>query len=208
MAHEHHHGHEHDHGALHFVATDVTEDVLKEMMALHPPLAANLGLARRFGELSDDEKQRLPGTQREVETYPVWTPGYHAAGDRCATCGKETAPLFSDRFQEGSLPYAAFVAGLPVHATEACIGGFARARPDVSPRAVDIARRTLMKDLDRPTPTMSQFFRHDLFAHPPFALEDWANSVAEANKGRLDRQTVRDMERLMVWVHGKLYHAH
>lgn len=204
MAHDHEHGH--DHGVLHYKGVEVTEETLKELMALHPPLAANLGLARRLAELTDDERQRLPGIQREVETYPVWTPGYHAPGDRCATCGKETQPLFVDLFEEGTLPYGAFVATLPVHPTEACIGGFARVRPDTSPRALDMARRTLVKDLDRPSPTMSQFFRHDLFAHPPFALEDWANSVAAANKDRLDRATVRDMERLLVWVHGRLYH--
>lgn len=200
--------HDHDHGTLTFQGTEVAEETLKELLALHPLLAANLSLTRRFAELSEEEKQKLPGMQRQVETYPVWLPGFHAEGDRCATCGKETAPLFVDRYLEGALPHGAFVAGLPVHATEACIGGFAKAHPNTAPRAMDIARRKLVKDLDRPTPTMSQFFRHDVLAHPPFGLEDWANSVFAANPKGLDRQTVRDIERLMHWVHHKVFHGH
>lgn len=205
MAHDHG---EHDHGTLRFQGTDVSDGTLKELLALHPLLAANLALTRRFGELSDEEKQKLPGMQRQVETYPVWTPGFHAAGDRCATCGKETVPLFTDRYEAGALPHAAFLAGLPVHPTEACLSGFARAHPSTAPRAMDIARRKLVKDLDRPTPSMSQFFRHDVLAHPPFGLEDWANSVTEANPAGLDRQTMRDIERLMHWVHHRLFHGH
>lgn len=202
MAHEH----DHDHGTLHFQGAEVAEETLKELLALHPALAANLAMARRFGELSEEEKQKLPGTQREVETYPLWTPGYHAPGDRCATCGRETTVLFTDRFQEGALPYGAFVATLPVHPTEACLSGFPKARPNLSPRAQDMARRELTKDMERPSPSMSQFFRHDVFAHPPFALEDWANSVAAANPKGLDRQTLKDMERLILWVHRRLFH--
>lgn len=202
-----HHDHDaHDHGTLRFQGTQVAEDVLKEMPALHPSLAANLALSRRYAELTDEEKQRLGGTQREVETYPLWTPGYHSAGDRCATCGRETTPLFTDRFEQGALSYGAFVSGLPVHLADACLTGFSKRRPSLAPRALDMARRELMKDLDRPTPGMSQFFRHDVLTHPPFGLEDWANSVAAANPKGLDKATLRDIERLLAWVHHRLFH--
>lgn len=208
MAAQQHDHDQHDHGLIHYQGTDVDDAVLQELMGLHPSLAANLGLARRFGELTDEERPRLAETQREVEQYPLWMPGYHAPGDRCATCGGETTPLFTDRLQEGALPYAAFMGGLPVHATDACLGGFDAKHPNRAPRAMDMARRGLMKDFDRPSPSISQFFRHDLFAHPPFGLEDWANSVAEANPKGLDRATMRDMERLLAWVHRRLFHHH
>jgi hypothetical protein len=95
-----------------------------------------------------------------------------------------------------------------VHATPGCLGGFAKARPDLSPRAVDKARRELTKDLARPSAGMSQFFRHDVLLHPPFALEDWANSVVEANPQGLDKPTMKDMDRLMQWMHKRLFHGH
>jgi hypothetical protein len=53
---------------------------------------------------------------------------------------------------------------------------------------------------------MAMFFRHDLLAHPAFGLEDWGNSVVEANPGGLDKGTLRDIDRLIRWVHARLFH--
>lgn len=198
--------HDHSHGEIHFQGTDVTDGTLAQIKAVHEPLAECLDLTQRWSQLSDDEKKAAPEKQRAVELFPRWTPGYHADGDRCATCGLPTLALYTDRFQEGELAYGAFHHGLPVHATPACLDGFAAAQKDLSPRGVDKARRGLMRDLDRPTPAITQFFRHDVLAHPPFGLEDWANSVAAANPKGLDRQTMRDIERLAQYVHRRLYH--
>lgn len=197
---------EHDHGTLTFQRAEVDDPTLERLDRLHPPLAANLRAARRFETLSEEERAALPTLQRDVEAFPAWIPGYHSAGDRCATCGAAVTPVFRDRFEQGALPYGAFVAGLPVHATEACLGGFHDKRTNLSPRALDMARRELMQDHLRPTPHMAQFFRHDVLAHPAFGLEDWANSVADANGEGLDKQTRRDLERLLSWVHGRLFH--
>lgn len=202
------HDHSHDHGTLHYEGSETTEESLAALREQHPPLAALLELTNRYGSLTEEEKQKLPEMQRAVEHHLAWTPGYHAAGDKCATCGKPTTVLFTDRFQEGALPYGAFLSNLPVHAAQPCLDGFRAARPNLAPQALDRARRELVKDLNRPSAGMSQFFRHDLLAHPPFGLEDWANSVAAANPRGLDRATMRDIERLVHWVHGRLFHHH
>lgn len=207
MADEHDEHEHHDHGTLRFQGAQVDDATLAALRDVNPPLADNLALTRRWSELSEEERKQAPTMQRAVEHYTEWTPGYHAQGDKCATCGKAVDALFFDKFQDGrKLAYAAWVAGLPVHATRACLEGFRKARPDLSPRAVDAARRTLVKDQQRPSAGLSQFFRHDVLLHPPFGLEDWANSVAEANPQGLDRATVKDMDRLIHWVHGKLFH--
>lgn len=202
------HDHDHSHGELRFLGTDVTEATLAQIRDTHAPLAECLELTRRWGELSDEEKKAAPEKQNAVENHAGWTPGYHSSGDRCATCGQPTLPLFADRFDEGELRYAAFASSLPVHATRACLDGLVGAQRDLSPRGLDKARRSLMRDLERPSPRMSQFLRHDLLAHPPFGLEDWANSVAEAQSGKLDRAAMKDIERLMRWVHQQLFHHH
>lgn len=199
---------EHDHGTLHYQGTEATAAALESLRGLHPKLAELLDLTNRYAELTDEEKQKLPELQRAVEHHVAWTPGYHSPGDKCATCGKPTTVLFTDKFQEGALPYGAFVSNLPVHAAQVCLDGFRAARPNLAPQAVDRARRELVKDLNRPSAGMSQFFRHDLLAHPAFGLEDWANSVAAANPNGLDRTTTRDIERLVHWVHGRLFHHH
>ena len=200
------HSHAHEHGALRFLKADADDETIASLRVLHPALADNLLYARRFPSLTDDEKKALAETQRAVETHGDWTPGYHAEGDLCATCGTPTHVLWNDVFEGGALPYAAFVSDVPVHAREECVRGFGAKLPRRSPQALDKLRRGATKDRDRPTAHMTQFFRHDVFAHPPFELEDWANSVAEANQGKLDRATMRDMERLMHWVHHRLYH--
>lgn len=207
MAHEHEHDHEH--AEVTFLLSEVTDGTLAQIRETHAPLATCLDATRRWGQLTDDEKKAAPDLQKAVEKGDApWMPGYHAEGDKCATCGMPTLALFTDKFQEGELPYAAFKSALPVHATQACLDGFAAKQKDLSPRGIDKARRALMRDLERPTPRMSQFFRHDLLAHPPFGLEDWANSVAEAQQGGLDRNAMKDIERLARWVHGRLFHAH
>jgi hypothetical protein len=201
------HDHDHAHGEVHFLFTEVTDGAIAQVRETHAPLADALALAQRFATLTDDEKKDAAAKQALVEKHEGWMPGYHADGDRCATCGLPTLPLFIDKLQEGELPYAAFQRGLPVHATRACLDGFAKARPDASPRGLDKARRDIMRDLDRPTPRLSQFFRHDLLAHPPFGLEDWAESVAGANEEGLGRSAMKDMERLLRWVHQRLFHG-
>ncbi|MEA3201563.1 MAG: hypothetical protein QOE90_2991 [Thermoplasmata archaeon] len=209
MADEHEDDHdEHDHGTLRFQGAEASDATVEALRATNPALAECLALTRRWGELTEEEKKAAPEIQRKVEHFGEWTPGYHSTGDLCATCGKPVEPLFRDRFEQGAVAYAAFVSNLPVHATPGCLGGFAKARPDLSPRAVDKARRELTKDLNRPSAGMSQFFRHDVLLHPPFALEDWANSVMEANPRGLDKPTMKDMDRLMQWMHKRLFHGH
>lgn len=206
MAHDH--GDDHDHGELHFVDTHATDGMLAQLRPLHPALVEVLELTTRWGQLSDDEKAKAPEKQREVENFQGWTPGYHAEGDRCGTCGMPTLPLFVDRFQEGELAYAAFFSNIPVHATKECLDGLRAKRPDLSPRGVDRARRELTRDMERPSAGMTQFFRHDLLKHPAFGVEDWANSVAAANPKGLDKVTMRDIEKLARWVHHRLFHGH
>ncbi|GEM_PF-4565889 len=202
------HDHDHDHGTLHFLGAEVHDETLEMLRPLHPALAENLALTRAWATLSEEDRKRAPETQRKVEHFEGWTPGYHSPGDRCATCGGMVGPLYVDRFQEGTLAYAPFISNLPVHPTQACLDGFRKARPDLSPRAVDLARRQLTKDLARPSAGMSQFFRHDVLLHPPFGLEDWGNSVLEANPKGLDKPTLKDMQRLVEWVHARLFHGH
>lgn len=204
-AHDDEHGH--DHGALRYLGAQVSDETLARMKDAHPALAENLELTRRFAELTDEEKEKAVLSQRKVEGHAAWTPGYHSAGDRCAACGKSTIPLFSDRFEQGALAYGSFVANVPVHDEPACLAAFAKAHPRLSPRDVDKLRREFTKDMNRPTASMSMFFRHDVLTHPPFGLEDWANSVVEANPG-LDKATMRDMERLMHWMHQRMFHHH
>lgn len=197
---------DHEHAPLRFLKADANDETLASLRVLHPALADNLLYARRFPDLTDEEKKALVETQRGVETHPAWTPGYHVDGDLCATCGTPTQALWSDVFDAGALAYGAFIDDVPVHARPECVGGFAAKVPRRSPQALDKLRRATTRDHSRPTARMTQFFRHDVFAHPPFELEDWANSVAEANQGRLDRGTMRDVERLLHWVHHRLYH--
>jgi hypothetical protein len=199
---------EHGHGTLHFQRAEVGDATLDLLRELNPPLADNLALTRRWPDLSADERRRAPELQRAVEAFGGWTPGYHAPGDACATCGGAVGPLFVDRLAEGTLAYAPFVSNLPVHPTRSCLEGLRARRPDLSPRAVDQARRELTKDLARPSAGMSQFFRHDLLLHPPFALEDWVGSVVEANPQGLDKATRKDMDRLLQWAHARLFHGH
>lgn len=205
--HDHDHDdHEHDHGTIRFTGTDVTDGTLAQIRETNAPLAECLELTRRWSALSEDEKKSAPEKQNAVEMHDGWMPGYHAEFDRCATCGQPTLPLFTDRFGDGEIAHAAFLRGLPVHATRACLDGFAKTRPDASPRGLDKARRELMRDLDRPAPKMTQFFRHDLLAHPPFSLEDWGDSVAEAQRTGLDKGSMREIEKLMRYLHRRLFH--
>ena len=199
---------EHEHDALRFLKSDADEVTLGTLRVLHPYLADNLLLARRFDALNAEEKGLLEESQRAVEEHAAWMPGYHAQGDRCATCETPVPPLFSDRFESGSLPYGAFVDDIPVHARKECIEGFAARTGPRSPQARDRLRREFTLDRARPTARLTQFFRADALTRPPFGLEDWANSVAEANQGKLDKTTQRDIERLVRWVHKRLYHAH
>ncbi|HUR69626.1 MAG TPA: hypothetical protein VM370_10300 [Candidatus Thermoplasmatota archaeon] len=205
---EHEDHDEHDHGVIHFQGTDVTDGALAQIRETHAPLADALDLTRRWTQLSEEEKKGAIEKQTAIETHEAWMPGFHAPGDRCAACGLPTLALFTDRMQEGEIPYGAFVHGLPVHATKACLDALAKQKRDHSPRGLDKARRELMRDLDRPSPRMTQFLRHDLLAHPPFGLEDWGNSVAEAQKDGLSKSAMKDIERLMRYVHQRLFHGH
>lgn len=204
--HAHEHDDEHEHEDVTFLTTDVTDGALAQIRGTHPALADLLDITRRWGQATDEEKKSAAEMQTKLETDGPWTPGYHAAGDRCAACGMPTLALYADKFQEGELPYAAFARGLPIHATRDCLDKLATVRKDTSPRGLDKARRETMRDHERPTPRMTQFFRHDLLSQPPFALDDWANSVAEANPDGIDKQSFRDIEKLARWVHGKLFH--
>lgn len=197
---------DHEHAPLRFLKADADDETVASLRVLHPSLADNLLYARRFPSLTEDERKALVETQRAVETHAGWTPGYHAEGDKCATCGVPTHAIWMDVFDAGSLPYAAFIDDVPVHAREDCVEGFAAKLPRRSPQALDKLRRESTRDRDRPSARMTQFFRHDVLAHPPFELEDWANSVAEANQGKLDKATMRDVERLLHWAHHRMYH--
>lgn len=206
MAHAHEHGPDHEHEDLTFLMTEVTDGALAQIRETHAPLADLLDITRRWGQASDEEKKSAAELQQKIENEGPWTAGYHAAGDRCGACGMPTLALYADKFQEGELPYAAFLSSLPVHATKACLDKFPTARKDVSPRGLDKARRETMRDLERPSPRITQFFRHDLLSQPPFALDDWAESVIKANPDGIDRQALRDIEKLARWVHGRLFH--
>jgi hypothetical protein len=199
---------DHDHEDLHFERADANDETLALLAETNPPLREVLALTRRWGEATPEERQAAPTMQRAAEHFPGWTAGYHSAGDLCASCGKPVTPLFTDVFHEGKLSYGAFISNLPVHATKECLAAFPKKRPDLSPRAVDKARRELTKEMNRPSAGMSQFFRHDVLLHPPFGLDDWANSVSEANPSGLDKGTMKDIERLLRHVHHKLFHAH
>jgi hypothetical protein len=196
---------EHDHEDVAFERCEVDEAVVGALDATHPPLARNLRLARRFAELSDDERTGLVASQREVEAFAAWCPGYHSEGDACAACGEPTAPLFRDVTSRGALAYAAFVDDVPVHPTRACLDGFAKKHPKRAPQLLDRLRREHARDLARPSARMSQFFRADLLERSPFGLEDWANSVAEANP-QMGKAGRRDVERLLQLVHRRLFH--
>lgn len=200
---------EHDHGTLTFQGTDVPADLLAQIKETNASLAGLLEMTTRWSELTEAEKKEAALTQIIVEKSEGWTPGFFAEGDMCAACGKATAPIFTDRFESGKIVYGPFLRGLPVHPTKACLDGFSAKVKDVSPRGLDKARRALTRDLDRPSPKMTQFFRHDILAHPPFSLEDWANSVAEAQKEEgLGKGAMKDIERLLRWVHQRMFHHH
>lgn len=199
---------DHSHGELHYLGATVDDATLALLRESNAPLAESLEATRRWSELTDEERKAQPDKQRAVEAFMGWTPGYHAPGDACASCGKATSVLFTDRFQEGALPYGAFVSNLPVHPTKECLDALPKKVPDFSPRGIDRVRRALTKDLNRPSAGMSQFFRHDVLLHPPFGLEDWANSVFTANPKGLDKATVKDIERLLHWVHHRMFHGH
>lgn len=205
-AHDHEGTSEHSHGTLRFLHADANDETTAYLRPLHPALADNLLYSRRFAKLNDAEKASLLESQRAVETYGAWSVGYHASGDICATCGTPTSAIFTDVFESGTLPYGAFIDEVPVHARKECIEGFAQKLPRRSPQALDKLRRESTRDRDRPGARMVQFFRHDVLAQPPFELEDWANSVAEANGGRLPKAQMRDVERLLHWVHHRLFH--
>lgn len=206
MAHAHEHGEDHEHEDVTFLTTEITDSTLAQIRASHPALADLLDVTRRWGQATDDEKKSAAELQTRLETEGPWTAGYHAEGDRCAACAMPTLPLFADKFQEGELPYAAFVRALPVHATRECLDRLPVVRKDLSPRGLDKARRETMRDLERPSPRMTQFFRHDLLSQPPFALDDWAESILKANPDGVDKQSFRDIEKLARWVHGRLFH--
>ena len=203
MADEHDHEHGHSHGDLKFIGVDVADATLETLRSDRPELARNLELSRRFSDLLTEEKAELLITQTQIEQSSSWVPGYHSEGDKCVSCGKPTVPLFGDRFETGELAYAAFLGGLPVHPTSACVEIAPRG---LAPNKLDQARRGVMRDLTRPSPGMTQFFRHDVLSHPPFGLEHWADSVAEANPKGLDKQTMKDMDRLLQWVHARFFH--
>lgn len=141
-----------------------------------------------------------------LETLKGWTFGYHSNGDKCAGCGEATSVLFKDILEPGEIPYASFVDDLPIHPRPECLQALQARGIRRSPQALDKMRRTLIKDVTRPTPAMAWFFREDLVARSPFSLEDWANSVAESNKEKLDKHTARDIERLLSWLHQRLFH--
>src|SRR5438094_6710498 len=94
------HERDHEHPTLEFVTSDVDEITLGNLRLLNPALADVLVLCRRFGSLSGTEKQLLEEGQRHVESFELWTPGYHDPGDLCAACGSPVTVLFADRFGE------------------------------------------------------------------------------------------------------------
>lgn len=212
MAHDHAHDddeeHEHDHPAVAFVGSDVEERTLGDLRLLHPALADSLILCQRFASLSDAEKALLAEAQRHVEAFELWTPGYHAPGDLCAACGSPVLPLFTDKFGDHAKPlaYAPFVADVPVHARAECLQGILPKLGRRAPQQLDRLRREFSTVRDRPSAKLSQFFRHDYLTQPPFGLEDWANSVSEANSHKLDKSAMRDIEKLISYVHGKIFH--
>lgn len=203
---EHDQGHDHDHGNLNYGSAEVEDAVLERLKTTHPALAENLSLAKRYAELDDKERARLVETQDEMEKTAGWKPGYHAEGDKCGGCGKEVEPLFHDVFAEGGrLSYAPLLHEIPVHDDESCVTALQGKIPRPAPMILDRIRRATMAEGGRASAKMAMFLRHDIFAHPPFGLEDWANSVADANP-KMDRATRNDMERVLRWVHGRLFH--
>lgn len=196
---------EHDHGTLTYLGSEVSDETLAHLRDVHPALAEALELTRDVPSMDDAAKERAILAQRKVEGHAQWLPGFHAPGDRCAACGKAMEPIFSDRFEQGTLAYTSFASSVPVHAEPTCLAAFSKKHPRPSPRDVDRLRREFTKEGSRPSPSMTMFFRHDLLAHPPFGLEDWANSVSEANPS-MDKAAMRDIERVLQWVHKRLFH--
>lgn len=162
----------------------------------------------------DDEEGHEHGQVKYARTEPAdaldahkeWSFGYHAEGDKCVGCGQATSVVFKDILDPGEIPYAAFVDDLPIHPRPECLLALQARGIRRSPQALDKLRRGLIKDVTRPTPAMAWFFRGDLVARSPFALEDWADSVAESNPEKLDKHTTRDIERLLSWLHQRLFH--
>ncbi|MFA5862064.1 MAG: hypothetical protein WDA16_10260 [Candidatus Thermoplasmatota archaeon] len=205
--HEHDHDEEHEHGTLHFERSEVAQPTLTVIAALHPALADVLILAQRFDKLTEAEKADLASKQEAVEACVTWTPGFWAAGDMCAVCESPAPAIFEDRLVEGTLAYGAFIDDVPVHLRKDCIAGFAKKAPRRAPQTIDKLRRQYTRDRQaRPSARLTQFFRYDLLSRPPFSLEDWANSVADANAEKMGRSDARDIERLIQWVHKRLFH--
>lgn len=197
----------HDHGKVTFAGSATSQPTLTALRALHPALADNLILAARYAELGDDERRLLLETQRAVEAFAGFALGYYAASDRCAGCAMPILdPLFVDRYDGAELPYGAFIDDVPLHARKECLDAFVQKHPRRPPQLLDKLRREHTLDRQRPSAHMALFFRADAMKHGAFGLEDWANSVAAANEGKLDKTTARDIERLLHWVHGKLFH--
>lgn len=197
----------HDHGEAVYAGADVADDTLARLQTLHPTLAENLALARAWKDLDAEKRKSAATTQALVEQTPGWAPGYHADGDKCAGCLKPVEPLFTDRFENGgALHYVATLFDLPVHADAACLDALRAKVPRPSPMILDRLRRESIAVGNRPTARMANFYRHDVLAHPPFNLEDWANSVAAANPEGFERAMKKDMERTLMWVHHRVYH--
>src|SRR5439155_16385111 len=113
---------------------------------------------------------------------------YHSDSDLCVVCGSPVPALFLDRFEGGqTLAYAPFVADVPVHARKECLERVGEKLGRRAPQQLDRLRREFTLERGRPSARMAQFFRADALSHPPFDLEEWANSLAEANRDKLDR---------------------
>lgn len=212
MAHDHAHDddeHDHDHSVA-LEGTDVDDETLKLLDVANPNLSEILSLTRRLSELTEAEKEDAARLHTSLEEEGPWVPGFHAEGDLCAVCEESVPALFSDRMKDGAepIPYSAFAADLPVHV--ACIPKFDEKYPRLAPRVLDQARRKLMRDLDRPTASMAAYFRTDLLRHDGFDLEEWADSVFEANEDEMTRGLQRDVEKCIRWVHHRIHphHAH
>jgi len=208
MAADHDHHHHAPVSFRHVRIDDAALALIRTTRSALGDLLADIREAPAEGEEHDEAtREALGKAHAAADEDALWVLGYHAAGDKCLVCGEATSALFDDVFAEGTLPWAAFVSGLPVHPQAACLAAVDEALPDRSPRGIDRRRRELMVDLDRPSPAMATFFRTDTLAHASFDLEDWANSVAEANP-KMARSMARDIERQLHWVHDALYHQH
>ncbi len=183
----------------------VDDATLRELDTAFPALSEVLSFTVRYPDLTETEREDAAKVHESVEKEGPFGLGFHADGDKCAVCEEATGALFEDELANGvRLPWAVFIADLPVHM--ACLPGFAAAYPKLAPAVLDKARRQLVTDTTRPSAEVALFWHHDLVLHGSFDLGEWADGVMEANKKTMDRRMAKGIQKLVDNLHKRLFH--